>query len=504
MTGDSEKWVRAVPTTGTVELPPEPRSMQSLGRNHAFETAIADVVDNSVDAGATNTLIRFVRRGDQLIGLLIVDDGHGMTERQLDVAMTIGGRRRYGPTDLGRFGLGLKAASFSQAKSLSVVSRNVAGAAGGRRWQLARAKNQFLCDVVDDVFAARLLDRDWDLPKSKSGTIVRWDDVTGFPSVTDPNVVDRFLTSTISKLRQHLGLVFHRLLGHGITHIYVDVEDVETGVAALRYEIEPLDPFNYLRPGRPDYPTVLAAGANGHQLSLNCHIWPGRSVVPEFNLPGGPLDRQGFYFYLRDRLIQAGGWNGVQHPERWLNLARVAIDIDGDIDGVLALKPEKTGIEPGPHFPELVRSARDSAGLSFDAYLKHAETVYREARKRRSQRRSVFPPGKGFDPRVKRATAVELRHPDGEAAIDVRWRRLPGHDFFAVDHEERILWLNERYRSVLLGSRRGSLNDLPVVKVLLYLLVEDVFHGQYFGARDKDNIEVWQAVLTSAALAEAD
>ena len=126
------------------------------------------MVDNSVDAGAQNTLIRFVRSGDRLIGLLVVDDGHGMNEKQLDVAMTIGGIRKYGPRDLGRFGLGLKAASFSQAKSLTVVSRAARSVAAGRRWQLGRAKNQFLCDVIDRGFAEGLIDRDWELPRSRA------------------------------------------------------------------------------------------------------------------------------------------------------------------------------------------------------------------------------------------------------------------------------------------------------------------------------------------------
>jgi hypothetical protein len=502
MTRATEKWVPAVPTTGTVELPPEPRSMEALGRNHAFETAIADLIDNSIDAGATNTLIRFVRRGDRLIGMLVVDDGSGMNEKQLNVAMTIGGRRKYGPNDLGRFGLGLKAASFSQAKSLTVVSRAARSQACGRRWHIGRAKT-FLCDVVEAEFAETLLARDWGLPKSRTGTVVRWDEVTGFPSVTDPSVIDRFLMSTITKLRQHLGLVFHRLIEGGLTHIYIDVEDVQDGGTSLRYEVEPLDPFNYLRSGRLGYPATLKA-RTGHDVTLHCHVWPGRSSVPEFDLPGGPLERQGFYFYLRDRLIQSGGWNGIQHPERWLNLARVAVDVDGDIEGVFVVKPEKTGIEPGPEFPALVRSARNGKGTTFASYLKDAEVAYREARKRRSQRRAVFPPGKGFDPKLKNAIATELRQLDGENSVDLRWRRFPGWEFFEIDRDEHVVWLNERYRTELLGNRRGSLNDLPVVKALLYLLVEDVFHGQYLGSRDKDNIELWQSILTSAALAESE
>jgi hypothetical protein len=499
----TDRWIAAVPTAGRVELPPEARSMESLGRHHAFETAIADLVDNSIDAGALNTLVRFVRRGDRLISLLVVDDGRGMHDRQLDVAMTIGGKRRYRSTDLGRFGLGLKAASFSQAKSLTVVSRAAGHGAAGRRWHLGRSKN-FMCDIVESDFAERLIDRDWRLPKAKTGTVVRWDEVTGFPSVSNASVIDRFLTSTITKVRQHLGLVFHRLLERGATHIYVDVEDVEDGDAALRYEIEPLDPFNYLRRGRAGYPLTLTAGTSGHELMLHCHIWPGRSVVPEFNLPGGPLERQGFYFYLRDRLIQAGGWNGVQHPERWLCLARVAVDVDGDVAGVFRLKPEKTGIEPGPEFPRLLRSARSRDGATFDSFLADAEATYREARRRRSQRSAVFPPGKGFDPDVRKAIGAELRFVEGETPVEIRWSRLAGAEFFEIDRDERIVWLNERYRAALLGHRRGSLNDVPVLKALIYLLVEHVFHGQYFGSRDKDNIELWQAVLTSAALAESE
>jgi Histidine kinase-, DNA gyrase B-, and HSP90-like ATPase len=476
--------------------------MEALGRNHAFETAIADLIDNSVDASATNTLIRFVRRGDRLIGLLVVDDGRGMNDKQLNVAMTIGGRRKYEPTDLGRFGLGLKAASFSQAKSLTVVSRAARSKACGRRWHIGRAKT-FLCDVVEGDFAEALLVRDWGLPTSRTGTVVRWDEVTGFPSVSDPGIIDRFLTSTIAKLRLHLGLVYHRLIERGLTHIYVDVEDVESGEGGLRYEVVALDPFNYLRSGRLGYPATIKANT-GHDLTLNCHLWPGRSVVPEFKLPGGPLERQGFYFYLRDRLIQAGGWNGVQHPEKWLSLARVAVDIDGDIEGVFALKPEKTGIEPGPEFPELVRSARNGKGVTFASYLKDAEATYREARKRRSQRRAVFPPGKGFDPALKKTIGNELRYIEGETPIEMRWRSFASRDFFEVDRDERIIWLNERYRADLLGSRRASLNDMPVLKALVYLLVEDVFHGQYLGSRDKDNLDLWQSVLTTAVLAGSE
>ena len=91
-----------------------------------------------------------------------------------------------------------------------------------------------------------------------------------------------------------------------------------------------------------------------------------------------------------------------------------------------------------------------------------------------------------------------------EDPLSIRWAPLTESQFFEVDGpEERTLWLNKRYRSALLGGYAGSLNDLPVMKALLYLLVEEVFTGEYLGPRDKDNIEMWQAILKRAADVEA-
>jgi hypothetical protein len=497
-------WVGKVPTTGTVELRPDPRWLDSIGRHHAFETAIADLVDNSIDAESKHVLIRFVRHNAKLISLLVVDDGSGMTDPELNIAMTVGGHRRYKRNELGRFGLGLKAASFSQAKTLVVASRPTTSTAHGRRWHLAGRKDDFMCEIVDEQFATDLLDRDWALPESSSGTVVRWDDVSGFPGVEDDLVVDGYLTQTIEKLRTHLGLTFHRMLERGVVSLFVDVEDVASSEDGLRYAVEPLDPFNYLRSGRQGYPISLASPTSSADLVLDCHIWPGRSTVPEFNLPGGGLLRQGFYVYLRDRLIQTGGWNGVKNPDKRLSLARVSVDIDGDVAGVLTLKPEKTGIEPGPQFAAVVHAARDHDGATFSTYLEDAEATYRDSRKRHSGRTAVIPPGRGLSRRLRRAIRGELRFVEGEEPIQFLWERFDGPEFFEIDRDQRVVWLNRKYRSSLLGGRYGSMNDLPVLKAALYLLLEDLFKGQHLGPRDKDNIELWTAILTAAAEAETE
>ena len=78
---------------------------------------------------------------------------------------------------------------------------------------------------------------------------------------------------------------------------------------------------------------------------------------------------------------------------------------------------------------------------------------------------------------------------------------MHGDKFFEVDQDSRTLWLNIKYRGAASGERH-SVNDAPLLKALLYLLVEDVFKGEYLGARDKDNIELWQEILTTAAKTE--
>src|SRR5437763_437860 len=186
-------WHQQVPTAGTVELPPDPRALDALGRNHSLETALADLVDNSIDATATHVLIRFVQHGPRLVSLYVVDNGRGIAPDAIDVAMTVGGRRDYADTDLGRFGLGLKAASFSQAGSLTVLSQAAGAEAVGRRWLLTGDREGFHCDRVPSDFAAAELRRGWPIPAASSGTVVRWDDVSGFPASDDREHSDEFL-----------------------------------------------------------------------------------------------------------------------------------------------------------------------------------------------------------------------------------------------------------------------------------------------------------------------
>jgi Histidine kinase-, DNA gyrase B-, and HSP90-like ATPase len=491
-----------IPTAGTIILPPAPRSLEALGRNHSLEAALAELVDNAIDADARHVLIRFVQSRSELVGLVVVDDGHGMSDTEIDIAMTVGGERDYGPGEIGRFGFGLKAASFSQADVMTVFSRREGHSAVGRRWQLHRAKEDFSCEIVEPGFAGLTLDADWELPPSASGTLIRWDAVRGFPAVADEAEVERFLAKAIERIKTHLGLIYHRLLERSAIHILVDVEDLEEGLGQ-RIEIGPLNPFRYPRSGVPGWPRDLPISGSNGQIDFQCHIWPGRSQLDEFRLDGDKLARQGIYVYFNERLIQRGGWNNLVLADTQLSLARVSVDISGDIPGFLSVKPEKNGIEPGPRFASLVLRASFTDGSSFEDYIEAARGYLKESNRRQRLRKARIPPGSGFDPRIRRVIKREIPMRDDEP-IQIRWAPLPAGQFFEVDRDEATLWLNKRYRAALAGGRPGSLNDFPVLKTLLYLVFEEVFEGQHLGSRDRDNIELWQDLLICAAEAEVD
>ena len=120
--------------------PPKASAMMEAlrGLGYSTATALADIVDNSISAGASEVRLHFDWDGyDSRISIL--DNGRGMSDSELEAAMTLGtinplDKRAH--TDLGRFGLGLKTASFSQCRSLTVASKREGGPLVCLRWDL--------------------------------------------------------------------------------------------------------------------------------------------------------------------------------------------------------------------------------------------------------------------------------------------------------------------------------------------------------------------------------
>jgi hypothetical protein len=482
-----------------------PRFMDAIGHNYAFETAVADLVDNSVDAGARTVLARFIRESGAITGFVVVDDGRGIAAAELASAMTLGGDREYGDNSLGYFGIGLKASSFSQANSLTLVSRDSFGTSAGMRWLAEKARTSFECDVLDSGYVSRTLSRSWTPIQLTTGTVVLWSDMKAFPRASDPKIVEPFLQKTIGRLVRHLGVVFHRIIAMSHLRILIDVEDLTTGATGAILEVKAVDPFGYTRSGASGYPKKMTTTYRDRPLTVQCHIWPGKSHLDGFKLDGdgGTEAHQGFYFYRHDRLLQAGGWNQVLSGDREHQLARVEIDIDDSWAGGVRMNPEKSSVATDADFQEAIGRAAAEDGTTFWAFLDDALEVYKRSRKRNRNRPKAVPPGKGFHPALRRALDDELEYLPDEEPFDIRWKPIPGETFLEIDRERRTLWLNKRYRSLITRDNYGSLNDAPLLKSLLYLLTQELFKGSYLGPRDKDSIDLWQQILTAAARAES-
>ena len=484
-----------------IQLSPDAGLVASLGANHTLESAVADVVDNSVDAQASRVSIRLLTNRQRLIQVEILDNGRGMDSDTITSAFTLGHQRDYVETDLGHFGIGLKAASFAHSNVLTVWSDNADDEPVGRRIRRADFSKDFSCEVLAHDVAMGASQHRATVFGSPIGTSVIWSDIRNAYRGRSEAEAQAWLAKTEQALRSHLGLVFHRHIEEQRLSIEVVVDEYDEIGLAIGVPITPIDPFAYATSGHPGYPKTLTTPAGNTKVRFTCHIWPPKSDVTGFRIGGRSGESfQGFFIYRHDRLLQAGGWSGVAMPSPARQLARVVMDDVTAIGSVLTMNPEKQGLKFEPVFHEAIGHALAEDGTTFEKYLADAEDVYTDSKKRSRARKPAIAPDRGFAPKLRKIIGKELPLIEGDA-LSLQWKRMADGEFLDIDYSGRTLWLNSRYRS-LFAPERGSLNDAPVMKALLYLLTHHVFEGQYLGVKDRDEIALWKSVLGAAALAE--
>jgi hypothetical protein len=474
-----------LPSVGYEKNPPDPAGTASIFSRvgHALDEAVADLIDNSVDAGATKVLIRFIRDQRGVKRIVIADNGRGMRESELKRAMQYGVQSPHRKTDLGKYGIGLKAASFSQCRSLSVLSRSN-GSVSGRRWTLASIKKEWRLEIVDPIAARQLLDGPWSkLSLKKHGTLVVWDDLEslGLEGLEASEALGRYMKS----VPIGLGLRFHRYLESGKLSIELDVLDERAREIGAPVFAAPLNPFGYDTTGRKGFPIPFKVDMPElGELTLTAHIWPRRSNLPNYKLGGGKVaERQGFYFYRNDRLIQAGGWNGVRgDSEPHASLARVAIDLPPDFDSAFNLSIQKSRIIPPPTFVTAVQEAV-SGRTSFQDYVETAIEVYRQRGERAAEQ--VLVPFHGFPVVVRERIAKNTPRSAQRRKISFVWAKLDRELVFDADRERDEIVLNALYRDKITGGYSSGA-DVPLIKSLLLLLLWNEFGRQRVGEARRD------------------
>lgn len=482
---------------GRITLAPDPGLVKSLGTNHSLATALADLVDNSVDAAASRVLIRFLRTGSELREIHVLDDGRGMDSDGVDRAMTLGGRREYEDKALGHFGLGLKAAALSTGDVLTLYSQGPGSTPVGRRLVRQDMARDYSCDVLAAESCSAAESVRTQLIGRHTGTTVRLSELQTAHAVDSAQEAAAWLQLKLHEVRLHLGVVFHRLIADGRIRIELE-EGLLDGERGAPIPVRAIDPFGYRASGRPGYPRILTTQLSGRQIQLRCHIWPPRSTEDEFRLgKRNGSEMQGFYVYRGDRLLSFGRWLDVTHAGDEKSLGRVALEYDEIADHV-RMNPEKSSISFDSGLGRALRSATDDSG-DFGSYVAHLSETWKTARRRNRERKPSVAPDKGFPQRLRNAIADELEFDQTVAPVSIRWKRLAAGTFFDVDLPNRTVWLNNQYRRSLVSEGAGGLNDAPLIKALVYLLTRDLFMGQYLGSKDKDNIALWQAVLGTAA-----
>ncbi len=497
---DTSKNITAV---ATESIPPDAaRLIMALRQiGYSFEQAISDLVDNSINARSKNVLIRFVWEDDGIRSIIIADDGDGMGRDDLHDAMRFGSEKEAESGSLGKYGMGLKLASLSHARCLSVLTRK-GNHNGGRRWTIEGIEKDWQCEVLQDNEVAGELDAPWSrLDLSKSGTLVVWDDIDKLPSSS--RGLRPTLISLQKRLQVHLGLCFHRFLEDGRLKIKIDQQEYGGEENAISATVPPLNPFKYSTSGNPEYPKIFTANVEGAgELLAEAHIWPPNSDQAEYKLGNRAAARQGFYFYRNDRLIQAGGWNGiVQHEsEPHSSLARVRVDLPPEYDASFGLNVQKSAVITPPAFESSMSAATSDDGDVFEDYRRAAQNVYRKKDKGAHKDFPLVPSNglpKRYESEVKRILAPG---PGRIRRVDFEWVEFESGDLFDVDRDEHVIYLNQAYRKHLLGGLPKGKTDLPLLKTLIFLLVEEDFDKGRMSAKRKKRLKDINDVITKAAI----
>jgi hypothetical protein len=350
--------------------------MRAFG--YSLPAAVADLVDNSISAGAATIRILFYWAGSRS-SVVIIDDGHGMVGSELTNAMRLGSRspaEERARSDLGRFGLGLKTASFSQATSLTVLSRRFGTPVEARRWDLGHVTATRTWSLMFEVPTSAA---QWEaeLGAQASGTVVLLeglDRLVGAAELEDEQAKIHFLRHA-DGVERHLAMVFHRFLSdpRGPTIIVDD------------RPIVAWDPF---LSGVAQVQRLPQEGLNldGSSVVVKPYVLPHYSKLERgvHDRAGGPRgwnQHQGFYVYRERRLLVPGEWLGLPiQKEEHYKLARIQVDLDNTMDAVWQIDVRKaTARIPRELSHEMRRIADATRRRAADAYRYRGKHLARNA-----------------------------------------------------------------------------------------------------------------------------
>lgn len=310
------------------------QSLRNIGYNS--QTAIADIIDNGIDAGATDIKINF-EYGNGNGYIHIQDNGIGMTEEELQIAMTIGSkdpREERNKNELGRFGMGLKTASFSLGERLSVITRKN-GIISERCWDLDYVSEHNEWKLFKSI--PEEVKRKIGAIHSNNGTIVFIDKLDRFCGYgMDKVIKHNSFNNKIGRVRRYLEMVFHLKLENGLN------------LSINGNSLTPWDPFLSARPKTIEGESQIIR-VNRKKVKVTPYVLPHPSAFNEIEFKEaaglkGWRDQQGFYIYREGRLVNYGDWFGIFSKDNFSELVRIKVDFTNDADDDWKIDVKKSSI----------------------------------------------------------------------------------------------------------------------------------------------------------------
>jgi len=458
-------------------------SLRGLGYSAA--SALADIIDNSIAAQANQVRLDFYWRGKESY-ISILDDGNGMDGDGLYTAMRLGGRsplEQRDPNDLGRFGLGLKTASLSQCRRLTVASRK---------------NGQLSCLCWDLDYLASTFEDAWLLLEGPSkgseelirplagavkGTLVLWELLD---RITVPGFTEQDFLDLIDRVERHLSMVFHRYLRGPRPRLNILING---------RRVPAWDPFLLDHPATWSSPVEVMRTSSG-EISVQCHVLPHRDRLEqaEYEAAAGPdgwTAQQGFYVYRNERLLVAGSWLGLGQGRYWTKeeaqrLARIRIDIPNSADVEWNIDVRKSSARPPVsvrnRLIRLAEDTRERARRVF-AHRGHAVRVPTDGSLMLAWRAEHFAGGLRY--------RIDQDHPAVKAVLEDAGNLLPDVQTMLSIIEETVpvqrIWLDtaEGKEVPRTGFSGGSSEKVIAVLQVMYRNLIDRKHLSSSDAREQ-------------------
>ncbi len=370
-------------------LEPDPaRVMEGLrDTGYDFNTAMADIVDNSIAADASIIKVKVDLNPNGSINIYVADNGCGMDFEGLKNAMRYGSTERVDPSSLGKFGLGLKTASTAFCRSLSLLSKDSKDSEYHKvQWDLDEICKINKWQLLQPPIEQEEIDLLESVTSGESGTLVIWDKVDRLFSkeYQIKSALNKAFDKVIKNLNHHFAMVYQRYLDPNFTEcptvkLYLNDE-----------EIKPWDPFckSESLTKKLDTKVVPVELPDGTKSSflIEAYLLPR---VEEFSSPEAKSearinnDNEGFYVYRENRLIYYGGWLDMFIKDPHISLLRINFSFDHTLDDAFKVDIKKSRISLDNEVYDFIKDR------FIPAPKREAENIYRKRQIKEIQKAST-------------------------------------------------------------------------------------------------------------------